>query len=65
MSESKAEQVTVRLTKAEKDTAEELGKYLFKVGKLDAPSIAGALRLSLRYMVNEIAKSIERERYGN
>lgn len=65
MSESRVEQVTIRLTKAEKDTAEELSKYLHEEGKLDEASIAGAFRLALRYMVNELAKSFERERYAD
>lgn len=64
MSEGRGEQVTVRMTKAEKETAEKLGDYLHKVGKLEEPSIAGALRLSLRFTVNEILKSVEAERYG-
>ena len=64
MSESRTEQVTVRMTLAEKEIAEKLGNYLHKVGKLDEPSIAGALRVALRFTVNEILKSVEAERYA-
>lgn len=62
--ESRTEQVTVRMTDAEKKTAEKLGQYLFKVGKLDEPSVAGAVRVALRFTTNEILKSVEAERYG-
>ena len=62
-SESKSEQITIRVTASEKATAEKLGAYLFKVGKLKEATIAGAFRLSLRFTVNEILKAVEVERY--
>lgn len=62
--ESRTEQVTVRMTVSERETAEKLGQYLHKAGKLDEPSVAGALRVALRFTVNEILKSVEAERYG-
>jgi len=62
--ESKTEQVTIRVTPAEKLGAQKLANYLHKQKKLDEPTIAGAFRVSLHYTVNEILKSIEAERYG-
>lgn len=62
--DSRAEQITVRMTPAEKQAAEKLGRYLHLHGKLDEPSIAGAMRVALRFTVNQIAKSIEAERYA-
>ena len=62
-SEDKSEQITIRVTASEKATAEKLGDYLFKVGKLKEATIAGAFRLSLRFTVNEILKAVEAERY--
>lgn len=65
MSESGlVEQISVRMTIAERVNAEKLAAYLFKVGKLDEPTIAGAIRAALRFITNEITKSVERERYG-
>lgn len=64
VSESKTEKISVRLTEAEKEVAEKLGAYLHKAGKLEEATIAGALRVSLRFTVNEILKSVEVERYG-
>jgi len=60
----KTEQITIRVSATEKATAEELANYLFKVGKLTEPTLAGAFRLSLRYTVNQILKAIEVERYA-
>ena len=60
----RTEQVTVRLTIAEKVLAEKLGIYLHRIGKLDDASLAGAVRVSLRFTVNEVLKNIEAERLG-
>lgn len=60
----KTEQVTIRVTHAEKVGAEKLANYLHKVGKLKEPSIAAAFRLAMRFTINELLKSIEAERYG-
>lgn len=54
--QSRVEQVTVRMTGAEKILTEKLGQYLFKVGKLDEPSVAGALRVAVRFMAAELLK---------
>jgi len=60
----KTEQVTIRVTQAEKESAEKLANYLQKVGKLNEATVAGAFRLSLRFTINEVLKSVEAERYG-
>lgn len=64
MSEAgKTEQITIRMTHAEKDGAEKLANYLFTVGKLKEATIAGACRVALRFTINEVLKSVELERY--
>ena len=60
----KTEQVTIRVTHAEKAGAEKLATYLFKKGKLKEATVAGAFRLAFHYMVNELTKSIEAGRYS-
>jgi len=62
--EPKVEQITVRMTEAEKEKASALGKFLYVNGKLDEASIAGALRAALNFTVNEIAKDVEARRLG-
>ncbi|MBW2671887.1 MAG: hypothetical protein JRD89_00560 [Deltaproteobacteria bacterium] len=56
--------VTIRLKEEEKEMAEKLAHYLFKLGKVNEPTISEAFRLSLHFTVNEILKSIEAERYA-
>lgn len=58
-----SEVVSVRVSPEEKDLAEKLGNYLYKVGKLDQPTISNVLRLALHFMTNEILKGIESERF--
>jgi len=62
--EPMVEQITVRMTEAEKKKADALGKFLYVHGKLDEPSVAGALRAALNFTVNEIAKDVEARRLG-
>lgn len=62
--EPKVEQITVRMTAAEKQKASALGNYLFVNGKLDEASVAGALRVALNFTVNELAKDLEARRLG-
>lgn len=64
MSESKVEQVTVRMTEAEKKKASALGKFLYERGKLDEPSVAGALRIALNFLFDECVKAVEVKRIG-
>jgi hypothetical protein len=54
--QSRVEQITVRMTEAEKNLAAKLGVYLYRYGKLDEPSVAGALRMALRFTVQELLK---------
>lgn len=44
--------------------AEKLANYLYKVGKIEEPTISNAMRMSLRFTVGEILKAVEAERYG-
>ncbi|MFQ6075877.1 MAG: hypothetical protein ACE5Z5_07060 [Candidatus Bathyarchaeia archaeon] len=60
----RTEQITIRVSAEEKNLAKKLAEYLHKAGKLDDDSIASGFRISLRYTVNEILKSVEVERYG-
>jgi len=62
--EPKGEQITVRVTAAEKEKASALGNFLYAHGKLDEPSVAGALRVALNFTVNELAKDVEARRLG-
>ena len=55
--------INVRVTSEEKDMAEKLANYLFKVGKVEKPTMSDAMRVSLRFTVKEILKAVERERY--
>ena len=55
--------INVRVSNEEKDMAEKLANYLFKVGKIKTPTMSDAMRVSLRYTVNELLKAIESERY--
>jgi len=61
---SKVEEIKVRLTAEEKDAIKKLAKYLHAAGKIDEPSISNAVRLSFRFTLNEVLKSLEAERYG-
>lgn len=62
--EPRVEQVTVRMTEAEKEAASKLGVLLYEHGKLDEPSVAGALRAALRFTINEYLKEMEAKRLG-
>jgi len=55
--------INVRVTNEEKDMAENLANYLFKVGKIEKATMSDAMRVSLHFTVNEILKDIEAERY--
>ena len=59
-----SEKITARVTEEEKKMAEELANYLHRHGKLEEPTISGAVRASLHYMVGDILKAIEAERYA-
>ena len=61
---SKAENVNVRMTPEEKETAKELANYLYKAGRIESNSMSEALRMCLRFTINEILKAIETERFG-
>jgi len=58
-----ATSINVRVTDEERDMAERLASYLFKVGKIEKPTLSDAMRASLRFTVNELLKAIEVERY--
>jgi len=58
-----SESINVRVTSEEKDMAEKLANYLFKLGKIEKPTLSDAMRVSLRFTVNELLKAIETERY--
>lgn len=55
--------INVRVTDKEKAMAESLASYLFKVGKIENPTLSEAIRASLRFTVNELLKAVEVERY--
>ena len=59
-----SEKIGLRVTLEEKDMAEKLANYLYKVGKIEEPTISNAMRMSLRFTVGEILKAVEAERYG-
>ncbi|MEM1820357.1 MAG: hypothetical protein QXU64_02065 [Thermofilaceae archaeon] len=56
--------VSVKLTEKERRMLELLAQYLYKLGKIDQPTISNALRACLYFTINEILKAIERERMG-
>jgi len=56
------EKVSVRMTPEERETLEALAGYLHKLGKIRKGSKSEALRLCLRFTVNEVLKTIEAER---
>ena len=56
--------INVRVTEEERNMAEKLAEYLFKVGKIDDPTLSNAVRVSLRFTVGEILKAVEVERYA-
>jgi len=58
-----SESINVRVTGEEKEMAEKLANYLFKLGKIEKPTLSDAMRVSLRFTVNELLKAIETERY--
>ena len=47
----------------EKEMAEKLAEYLFKVGKIEKATLSDAMRVSLHFTVNELLKAVEAERY--
>jgi len=55
--------INVRVTSEEKDMAEKLANYLFKVGKIEKPTMSDAMRVSLHFTIKEILKAVEMERY--
>lgn len=55
--------INVRVSEAEKDMAEKLAEYLFKVGKIEKATLSDAMRVSLHFTVNEILKAVEAERF--
>ena len=56
--------INVRMTNEEKDMAQKLADYLFKVGKIENPTLSDAMRQSLYFTVNQLLKAVETERYG-
>ena len=59
-----AQPVYVRLTPDEREMLEKLANYLYKLGKLESPTLSDTMRLCLHFTVNEILKAIEADRYG-
>lgn len=57
-----SEKISVRVTTEEKEMTEKLANYLFKKGKIQENSISEAVRLSIRYLSQEILRVIEQER---
>lgn len=55
--------INVRVSDEEKEMAEKLAEYLFKVGKIEKATLSDAMRVSLHFTVNEILKAVEAERY--
>ena len=55
--------INVRVTSEEKDMAEKLANYLFKVGKIEKATMSDAMRVSLHFTIKEILKAVEMERY--
>jgi len=58
-----ATSINVRVTEEEKEMAEKLANYLYKLGKIKEPTLSEAMRACLHFTVNEILKAIEMERY--
>jgi len=56
--------INVRVTPEEKDMAEKLARYLHAQGKIEKPTISDAMRAALYFMVGELLKAIEAERYS-
>jgi hypothetical protein len=61
---SKVAQVTVRMTVAEKEAADAFAQVLFERGKLDEVSVAGAMRIALKFTISEYLKDMEAKRLG-
>jgi hypothetical protein len=61
---SKVVDFHVRVTPEEAEVARILAEYLYKAGKIQSNTVSEALRLCLRFTVNEILKGIEAERFG-
>lgn len=62
--ESKGAQVTVRMTAAEKEAADAFAEVLFEHGKLEEVSVAGAMRIALKFTISEFVKDMEVKRLG-
>lgn len=62
--QSKVAQVTVRMTSAEKEAAEAFADVLYEQGKLDEASVAGAMRIALKFTISEYVKDMEARRLG-
>ncbi|MEM0261765.1 MAG: hypothetical protein QXN17_03825 [Nitrososphaerota archaeon] len=56
--------ISIRVTEEEKKVIEILAQYLYKQGKIREPTIGDTMRACLYFMVNEILKAIEAERYA-
>ena len=56
--------INVRVSEKEKKKAEKLAKYLYKLGLIEKATLSDAMRKSLQFTINEVVKSIERERYS-
>lgn len=59
-----SENISIRVTSAEKEMAQKLANYLHLKGSVEKPTISDAIRVSLHFMVGEITKYTEAERYG-
>ncbi|WP_042667413.1 hypothetical protein [Desulfurococcus amylolyticus] len=55
--------ISVRVSREEKELVEKLAQYLYALGKIREPTVSEAVRLCLRFTVNEMVKAIERGRY--
>ncbi|MEM4667377.1 MAG: hypothetical protein QW498_08770 [Thermofilum sp.] len=56
--------VSTRLTEKEKRMLEILAQYLYRLGKIDQPTVSDALRACFYFTMNEVLKMIERDRMG-
>ncbi|MFQ6076810.1 MAG: hypothetical protein ACE5Z5_11895 [Candidatus Bathyarchaeia archaeon] len=61
---AKVADIRVRVTSEEKETAQALADYLYKAKKIESNTVSEAMRMCLRFTVNEVLKAIERERFG-
>ncbi len=59
-----SERISVRVTVEEKEMADKLANYLYTKGKIQENNVSEAVRLSIRFLTQELLKNIEAERLG-